>query len=276
MPWDKKKENKWGHGCRRLTASVSQTPVPRKPKLKIKPRLNHSAAIASASTSAAPTPTPVKRPHRRIKKRKRTPSEDGLKSEDGESPCDYFNPDADDEDESSRAPRRWRSKDKDKGKDADQDVPAVELSHWTLMALKKEESARKRRNLTEKKLEDEKVRLPAIITTPSSLQESMNRLLRKQGRRGAREVEEDDDDDDAEDADAVPLPVEPAFPMFRWVSSAKGMTFTVPRMSLPASCRTMTEPSASIGLYASRLSDGRGYGSCGLLNAPPGRAVAQG
>ncbi|KAF9821930.1 hypothetical protein IEO21_00360 [Rhodonia placenta] len=85
------------------------------------------------------------------------------------------------------------------------------------MALKREETARKRRNLTEKKLEDEKT-------------ETINRLLKKQsrakGRRNALSTAEDrptqqanaDDMDDAADAEA-PEPVAPT--MFRWVSSSR-------------------------------------------------------
>lgn len=115
------------------------------------------------------------------------------------------------------------------------------------MALKREETARKRRNLTEKKLEDEKT-------------ETINRLLKKQsrakGRRNALSTAEDrptqqanaDDMDDAADAEA-PEPVAPT--MFRWVSSSRvgtgqgdgkddrtmALSFSVPVSVLPDSKR---------------------------------------
>ncbi|KAI0724428.1 hypothetical protein C8T65DRAFT_704298 [Cerioporus squamosus] len=84
------------------------------------------------------------------------------------------------------------------------------------IALKREETARKRRNLTEKKLEDEKA-------------ETINRLLKKQsrarGKRNALATAEDKpgpgeaagEGEDEEAAEAfAPLPT-----MYRWVSSAR-------------------------------------------------------
>ena len=69
-------------------------------------------------------------------------------------------------------------------------------------------------------------------------QETINRLLRKQGRRGAKDVDEDEEDEDAAaeggEEHEPPEPPAPAVPMFRWVSSARGITFSVPEAWLPA------------------------------------------
>ncbi|KAH8119153.1 PAPA-1-like conserved region-domain-containing protein [Phellopilus nigrolimitatus] len=97
----------------------------------------------------------------------------------------------------------------------------------TEMALKREETARKRKNLSVKKLEDEKT-------------ETINRLLKKQSRARGKKlalVEPDEDaEQDAEDAStsATPLVVPT---LFRWVSSSKpgssSLSFSVPPALLP-------------------------------------------
>ncbi|KAF9473921.1 hypothetical protein BDN70DRAFT_885379 [Pholiota conissans] len=118
------------------------------------------------------------------------------------------------------------------------------------LALRREETARKRKNLTEKKLEDEKA-------------ETINRLLKKQSRpRNKRTNTTDDrspmpsakvktgDDDEGEDEDeamdVVEQPEEIKPIMYRWVSSLHevpggdgerkmemGITFSVPENILP-------------------------------------------
>ncbi|KAJ7604721.1 hypothetical protein DFH06DRAFT_1253883 [Mycena polygramma] len=88
----------------------------------------------------------------------------------------------------------------------------------TEVALRKEETARKRKNMIEKKLEDEKA-------------ETINRLLKKQSRpktkrttAQAQHQGQSDEDADMEDDDASPTgvgtPTSASTPMFRWVSSS--------------------------------------------------------
>jgi Ino eighty subunit 2 len=121
----------------------------------------------------------------------------------------------------------------------------------TELALRREETARKRKNLSEKKLEDEKA-------------ETINRLLKKQSRPKNKRTNTLDDrspmplakvkpgDDDAEaeydeDAmDVVEQPEEVKPIMYRWVSSLRevpveggerriemGITFSVPENVIP-------------------------------------------
>ncbi|EIN04649.1 hypothetical protein PUNSTDRAFT_76003, partial [Punctularia strigosozonata HHB-11173 SS5] len=81
----------------------------------------------------------------------------------------------------------------------------------TELALKREETARKRKNLSEKKLEDEKT-------------ETINRLLRKQSRaRGKRNALATADDAEAEQEEAVEEapPETPVPTMYRWVSTSR-------------------------------------------------------
>jgi len=96
------------------------------------------------------------------------------------------------------------------------------------LALKREETARKRKNLSVKKLEDEKA-------------ETINRLLKKQSRpRGKKSalaaVEDEEADPEAEDS-SVPAPVSIIPTTFRWISSSKpdtpAFTFSVPVGLLP-------------------------------------------
>ncbi|KAJ7059513.1 hypothetical protein C8F01DRAFT_1144880 [Mycena amicta] len=96
------------------------------------------------------------------------------------------------------------------------------------VALRKEENARKRKNMIEKKLEDEKL-------------ETINRLLKKQskpkGKRGpalapapVTAAQSDEDIDMDQDAAAgehdnsnetPPTPLEPTLPMYRWLSTSR-------------------------------------------------------
>lgn len=138
------------------------------------------------------------------------------------------------------------------------------------MALKREETARKRRNLSEKKLEDEKVQIVLYIcmlcgnlTCRRLLQaETINRLLKKQsrtkGKRNALSTAEDrptpvrsnsavgGDVDMEEGEEVVPAPVVPT--MYRWISTTKApapgdavqeaklmLSFSVPLTALPQS-----------------------------------------
>jgi len=109
------------------------------------------------------------------------------------------------------------------------------------IALKREETARKRRNLSEKKLEDEKT-------------ETINRLLKKQsrakGRRNALSTAEDRPtqaasasnvaDADAEDGVDVDVP-EPVIPtMYRWISTTRGGPGQGQKNDDSAEERTMT------------------------------------
>ncbi|KAF8798693.1 hypothetical protein BYT27DRAFT_7122843 [Phlegmacium glaucopus] len=123
----------------------------------------------------------------------------------------------------------------------------------TELALRKEETARKRKNLSEKKLEDEKA-------------ETINRLLKKQSRpknkrttalddrsplpsSNVQEGEEADGDEEEDEAmDIVEEPPKEVRPvMYRWVSSLRvapsienadrqvemGITFSVPEAFIP-------------------------------------------
>ncbi|KAH7108037.1 PAPA-1-like conserved region-domain-containing protein [Auriculariales sp. MPI-PUGE-AT-0066] len=231
----------------RATSAAPSVVATPHPKLKIKLRLgggggaSASGAASQASTSAAATPN--KRPARRSAKRKRTPSEDEIESEGGESEGDYFNSGLDDDDDegadTQRAPRLTARQAVLAGGKSEDLNPSehvmLPLENTTRrgkkatltageIALKREESARKRRNLTEKKLEDEK-------------QDTINRLLRKQGRRGAAvKEEEEEEEEDGEEGDEVIAEAEvyeTGPPMYRWISSAKGVTFSVPEAWLP-------------------------------------------
>ncbi|KAJ7114618.1 PAPA-1-like conserved region-domain-containing protein [Mycena crocata] len=78
------------------------------------------------------------------------------------------------------------------------------------VALRKEENARKRKNMIEKKLEDEKA-------------ETIHRLLKKQSRPKNKrtQVQSDNEDIDMDEDDATVSPGVPALPMFRWVSTSR-------------------------------------------------------
>ncbi|EKM60959.1 uncharacterized protein PHACADRAFT_247205 [Phanerochaete carnosa HHB-10118-sp] len=206
------------------------------PRLRIKLKLPQQASEAS-SIAATATPTPDGTSRRRILSRG-----SDIESEDSDED------DGDSSEETTATPGRPLT--------ARQAVlrNVVDSSHVSLaeppnprkkkplteleIALKREETARKRKNLSEKKLEDEKA-------------ETINRLLKKQsrarGRRNALSTAEDrptpgagngqDDMEDAEDT-ASQIPVPPT--MYRWVSTTKVppvdgsdekrmlMTFSVP------------------------------------------------
>ncbi|KAG6330673.1 hypothetical protein ID866_8416, partial [Astraeus odoratus] len=104
------------------------------------------------------------------------------------------------------------------------------------IALRREETARKRKNLSEKKLEDEKVRIPTI--TPNGLMETINRLLKKQSKsKNKRNVLSTADErtpvsvtpamvSSTRDGSPPPEgelqePVEVAPTMYRWISTTK-------------------------------------------------------
>ncbi|KAJ7436821.1 PAPA-1-like conserved region-domain-containing protein, partial [Mycena latifolia] len=82
----------------------------------------------------------------------------------------------------------------------------------TEVALRKEENARKRKNMIEKKLEDEKA-------------ETIHRLLKKQSRprnkRTTAAAQSDEDVDMDEEDGVVPSVSGPALPMYRWVSTSR-------------------------------------------------------
>jgi len=117
------------------------------------------------------------------------------------------------------------------------------------IALKREETARKRKNLSEKKLEDEKA-------------ETINRLLKKQsrskGRRNALATAEDRDtpvavsrgeaeDEDGQEGSMAPVSIIPT--MYRWVSSVRtqgdekqmALSFSVPVSVIPAPSETESD-----------------------------------
>ncbi|KAJ3780056.1 PAPA-1-like conserved region-domain-containing protein [Lentinula aff. detonsa] len=80
----------------------------------------------------------------------------------------------------------------------------------TELALRREENARKRKNLSEKRLEDEKL-------------ETINRLLKKQTRPRTKRTggEEGDVPDGSSGGSDRPKPAQgPVVPMFKWVSTS--------------------------------------------------------
>ena len=140
------------------------------------------------------------------------------------------------------------------------------------MALKREETARKRRNLTEKKLEDEKVRSSEGLESKTRVDccyqaETINRLLKKQSRtRGKRNALSTAEDrptpvsnsregelEMEEGEEGVATPVIPT--MYRWISTSRTLATPdgtkgkqEPRMTLSFSVPvTALPPSVSAG-----------------------------
>ncbi|KAJ6587867.1 PAPA-1-like conserved region-domain-containing protein, partial [Mycena capillaripes] len=100
------------------------------------------------------------------------------------------------------------------------------------VALRKEENARKRKNMIEKKLEDEKA-------------ETIHRLLKKQSRPKNKRntAAQSDEEADVDEDDAVSTrPGPPALPMYRWVSTSRRPAAPTDADAMPVD----SEPSASI------------------------------
>jgi len=236
------------------------TPSPRKaqPRLRIKLKLGGNKRITSSSNSTArPTPEVETTPSR-VRNRRKARSD--VESEDSVSP------ESEDEGDDSASGSRLPGQPKPMTTRQAVLASMVDSSHVSLgegrsskkkilneseLALRREETARKRKNLTEKKLEDEKA-------------ETINRLLRKQSRprnkRGtalddrspmpgagrkvkpkikdeeAEEAEEKEEEEPVEVAEEEPKPV-----MYRWISSKKVegessqmvLSFSVPPVALP-------------------------------------------
>ncbi|KAI0361760.1 hypothetical protein OH77DRAFT_1444597 [Trametes cingulata] len=191
------------------------------PRLKIKLKLPQ-AGPSSATTRSSAHNTPSRASRRNV------PRGSDIESEDEED-------DEDDDGASTRSTSEATTGAGSRALTARQAVLAnvVDSSHVSLIeppnprkkkplteieiALKREETARKRRNLTEKKLEDEKA-------------ETINRLLKKQsrtrGRRNALSTAEDrpapgeNAPGDGEDEDVTESPT-PVPTMYRWVSRAQ-------------------------------------------------------
>ncbi|KAJ7139261.1 PAPA-1-like conserved region-domain-containing protein [Mycena epipterygia] len=97
------------------------------------------------------------------------------------------------------------------------------------VALRKEENARKRKNMIEKKLEDEKA-------------ETIHRLLKKQSKNKRNTAALSDEDVDMDEGDGAPAPAGgPTVPMYRWVSTSRktdgvdaSLSFSIPESFLPA------------------------------------------
>ena len=138
----------------------------------------------------------------------------------------------------------------------------------TELALRREETARKRKHLTEKKLQDEKVicvhSLGISIVDPDAQAETINRLLKKQtrprnrrgtalddrspmpgiGRKVKAKVKDDEGEgvEEGDEDDAMEVAREEVKPvMFRWTSSKKVdgnstsmvLSFSVPQTVAP-------------------------------------------
>ncbi|KAJ7059538.1 hypothetical protein C8F01DRAFT_1370447 [Mycena amicta] len=212
-------------------ASVEPEPQPRLHPLKIKLKLGAPPAVTQP-----PPPRARAAPHRAA----RRPAHVDVESEDEDG-------DDDDDDEVSspmtalaggRLTARQAALASASAVDSTHvsldSLPAVALSTRkrgtspSQVALRKEENARKRKNMIEKKLEDEKL-------------ETINRLLKKQskpkGKKGpalapapvtaAQSDEDIDMDRDAaageqDNADETPpTPLEPSLPMYRWLSTSR-------------------------------------------------------
>ncbi|EKM78739.1 hypothetical protein AGABI1DRAFT_114341 [Agaricus bisporus var. burnettii JB137-S8] len=240
-------------------------PSPRKsqPRLKIKLKFGSSKRITSSSDSTAqPTPE-VETPPPRVRGRKKVRSD--IESEDSMSP--------ESEDDQADSASGSRLPGQAKPMTTRQAVLAsmVDSSHVSLgennrgkkktlneseLALRREETARKRKSVTEKKLEDEKA-------------ETINRLLKKQSRprnkRGTalddrspmpsstgkklkqkvKDEEREDAAEEREEEEAMEVVAEEVRPpvLYRWISSTQGsgdsakmvLSFSVPPTALPAS-----------------------------------------
>ncbi|KAI9057096.1 hypothetical protein FKP32DRAFT_1681831 [Trametes sanguinea] len=191
------------------------------PRLKIKLRLPQ-AGPSSAATRSSTNNTPSRA------SRRRPPRGSDIESEDDDE-------DEDDDDDSTRSTSVATTAAGGRALTARQAVlrNVVDSSHVSLVeppnprkkkplteieiALKREETARKRRNLTEKKLEDEKA-------------ETINRLLKKQsrarGKRNALSTAEDkltpgeNAPGEGEEEDVIES-LAPPPTMFRWISRAQ-------------------------------------------------------
>ncbi|KAJ3554703.1 hypothetical protein NM688_g2972 [Phlebia brevispora] len=224
-----------------LSSPAAEASGPRlAPRLRIKLKL---PAHASGASSAAQSATGASTPTGSVRRRRALSQEIDIESEDSE-----------DEDGSTRStsvatPGRPLT--------ARQAVlrNVVDASHVSLseppnprkkkplteieLALKREETARKRRNLSEKKLEDEKA-------------ETINRLLKKQsrskGRRNALSTAEDrptpgagSNHGDAEMEDGEEIA--PAVPtMYRWISTSKTTTTAKGENEQPTMTLTFSVP----------------------------------
>ncbi|KAK7052182.1 PAPA-1 domain-containing protein [Favolaschia claudopus] len=103
------------------------------------------------------------------------------------------------------------------------------------VALRKEENARKRKNMIEKKLEDEKA-------------ETINRLLKKQSRPRNKRNAMSDEDVDMEDDDGASTPsgAPPLPSMYRWISTSRRPTPPAEDSKMPVDSTPTTSISFSI------------------------------
>ncbi|KAL5507536.1 hypothetical protein ACEPAH_6992 [Sanghuangporus vaninii] len=211
-------------------SSSSPTPPPKPTKAKSspqKPRLKIKLRLPGGPSNANATPTPSDEMPLRPG-RKGHPKHADVESEDEE------------EDESSTSstpytgPTRMTQRQAALAGMVDTSEHLVleetvskrkKLLNETELALKREETARKRKNLTAKKLEDEKI-------------ETINRLLKKQtrprGKKGAAGATADADEDGEQEGEETSMPAAPppVPTLFRWVSSSKSdglaLSFSVP------------------------------------------------
>ncbi|KAI0651734.1 hypothetical protein C8Q79DRAFT_55089 [Trametes meyenii] len=210
-----------------LADDISEPEVPVAPRLKIKLKLPQGGGPSSAATRSSTQNTPSRASRRNI------PRGSDIESEDEDE-------DEDEDGDSTRSTSEATTGAGSRALTARQAVLAnvVDSSHVSLaepanprkkkplteieIALKREETARKRRNLTEKKLEDEKA-------------ETINRLLKKQtrarGKRNALSTAEDrpapgeNAPGEGDDEDVTESPAPPPT-MYRWVSRAQPVTKT--------------------------------------------------
>jgi Ino eighty subunit 2 len=117
--------------------------------------------------------------------------------------------------------------------------------------LKREETARKRKNLSEKKLEDEKVRfyilssIPYIPSFTVFQAETINRLLKKQSRprnkRNALSTAEDRTPQEGEVMEeSVEIPQVQVVPnMYRWISTTRTLPVVESDMQTDGPTKTM-------------------------------------
>ncbi|KAH9946793.1 hypothetical protein B0H21DRAFT_741795 [Amylocystis lapponica] len=270
---------------------IEVDPVPQ-PRLRIKLRLPAQASSTSSVVATGLT----------------TPDEIGTSRRAASRDVDIESEDSDDDDaRSTRSTSVATTATANRPLTARQAVLAnvVDSSHVSLaeapnprkkkplteieIALKREETARKRRNLSEKKLEDEKA-------------ETINRLLKKQsrskGKRNALSTADDRPtqpastsnaaDADAEDAGDVTVPISATPTMYRWVSTSRMgpqdgqngdngdrrmlLSFAVPAAALSSSAQSADSVEMDVdGSQAKQPQQGRSQSLCDVHGCTQGR-----
>ncbi|KDQ10962.1 hypothetical protein BOTBODRAFT_57715 [Botryobasidium botryosum FD-172 SS1] len=237
----------------------SRTPL--KPSLPIKFKLKLGGLGLSARSIGTLTPTPSEGGPSNSKRDEdfESEEEDELGDEDAQADADEDEIDPDDMDENASVISTSRMT----ARQAALSASGFEVQHVELtqapsrkkkflneaeLALRRSETARKRKHQTEKKLEDDKT-------------ETINRLLKKQSARTRSKKEQHPVDPDTGAASAGPSgPLRPAVytpPSYRWISTSRDptgaadgqpnmtMSFSIPPELLPSTLPLTTAPPVS-------------------------------